>query len=189
MAIDSKPLPSKEDAIEFVKLVDSSKSKTNALREDLLLDCDEEVRNKVTNHSTYEWIHSHRKFHKVIQRLRDKGLTGEYPPQLEIEIAYCIAPILHMYIIFKSHPESIRRTTEACATKALKHVNGLQLLLDTELQMENFMDSVELRILLDKLNLELSGGGNDNLHEIAPGRCTRTETSCRVLPVNHKGSW
>ena len=142
MAINSRPLPSKEDAIDFVKLVDSARAKKgNALSNVYIIDVDEEVREEITNHGVYKWVHSQRKYSKVIQRLRDKGLTGEYPPRLEIEIAYCIARILHMYIIFKSHPESIRRTTEACATKALKNVKELQLLLDTELQMENFMDS------------------------------------------------
>jgi hypothetical protein len=71
MAINSRPLPSKEDAIDFVKLVDSARAKKgNALSNVYILDVDEEVREEITNHGVYKWVHSHRKYSKVIQRLR-----------------------------------------------------------------------------------------------------------------------
>jgi hypothetical protein len=158
MAINPKSLPTKEDAIEFAKLVDSARVKTrNALANVYILDVDEEVREQITNHSVYKWVRSHRDFHGVIRRLKEKGTTGEYPLRLEIEIACCIARILHMYIIFKLHPERMKRTTAASATKALKHIKELQILLQADIQMENFMEKVELSILLEKLNLELLG--------------------------------
>jgi hypothetical protein len=157
MAIDPPPLPSEVDAIEFYKLVDSARVIKNALRNTRPMDDDGILREEITNHSIYVWVLSHREFHRVIRYLEGKGITGDYPPSLKIEISYCIARMLHMYIILKLHPERIKRTTAASAAKALKHINELQILLGADIQMENFMEKIELSILLKKLNLELSG--------------------------------
>ena len=157
MAINPNPLPTKEDAIGFVKLVDSLRIKKNVLSGGYIFDYDEEIREQIINHELYEWAMHKGGYLRAIRYLKDNGLTGEYPPRLDIEVIYCISRVLHMYLCYESHPERLKRTTGEAATRALKHVQGLQEMFISDLQMENIEDFVDLSILLGKLQRELTG--------------------------------
>jgi len=150
-------MPTYQDAINFHREVNAGLTKRNHLLPGCLIDYDHEVKEKVKSHDFYTWVDSSPEFQSVIRHLTDIGLMGDFPDRRKIEIAQCVAFIFISFTKYSANPGWIQRTTKATGVKASKIINKLLDLFDRDLQMEDFSDSEDLRRLLQKLKLELSG--------------------------------
>jgi hypothetical protein len=148
--------PTSEDAIEFQEAVDSGMAKKKLLF-GAMFNYDSDVRDKASKLKFFLWLSSQRKFIKVIQYLSIKGLTENFPDRAKIEIAKCVASVYEEYCFFSSWPRALKGTTKATKSKAIDSAKSLLCLFEKDLQMESFLDIIELKRLLRKLKSELSG--------------------------------
>lgn len=146
MEYKSSQKPSSYDASDFLKL-------TESLR--FVINRDDVAREKVKAHKFYAWLVSTAQFPRISPHLKKKHLTGEFPYSVDIQVARCVAMVYISYCEFSSHPDQLIRTTQATSEKALKHINALAEMCNADLQMESYLDSVDLKRLLDKLKREL----------------------------------
>ena len=152
------PIPTSEDAINFLQVIKDGFTKKNHLSPQYPIDYDSEVQEKVFSHVFYKWLgNPPLKFQKALQYLSDKGLAGEFPERTKIEIARCVALVFVSYSTYSTHPEWLKRTRKSTGKEALASVNNLLALFDGELQMERYADSSKLRELLQQLKGEITG--------------------------------
>ena len=152
------PMPTSEDAINFLQVVKDGFTKTNHLSPRYPIDDDPEVQEKVFTHAFYKWLDNPPlKFQKALQYLSVKGLMGEFPERTKTEIARCVALVFVSYGVYSTHPEKLKRTTKSTGLEAVKSIKTLLTLFGGDLQMERVSDSSNLRELLGKLKGELTG--------------------------------
>jgi hypothetical protein len=150
-------MPTPEDAKKFRDAVDAGLTKRNALSPRYVIDYDSEVRDKVLSHKFYKWLDFSPEFNSVVRYLSNGDFMDEYPERKKLELARCVAMVFPTYCFYSSHPEKLARTTKSTKSKALKNTDNLLELLDCDLQMESLSDASNLKILLLRLKLELSG--------------------------------
>ena len=149
--------PSADDASDFLSFIDSVLTKKNALLSGYVVDYDNDVREEVRSHIFYSWLASTDEFPRICPYLKKKGLARKFPESIDIYMAKCAALLYLRHCRFCANPGQLIRTTKAISKNALKHIDALTDLLNSDLQMESYSDCVDLKKLLERLKQELLG--------------------------------